>query len=145
MWNSPTAKANVQKLAEQLATATAERDRSAARAAQLGEFGEKLAAAEADVARAQADVDRLSPAQPTPAPGGPGTDLPATGNVFYVSNDWTSRQAASVFSYGRAGDEVLVGDWDGDGVDTFAVRRGNKIYVKNSVDGGAADVEFSYG
>ncbi|MGY6604673.1 CAP domain-containing protein [Actinotignum sanguinis] len=139
------AKANVQKLAEQLATATAERDRSAARAAQLGEFGEKLAAAEADVARAQADVDRLSPAQPTPAPGGPGTDLPATGNVFYVSNDWTSRQATSVFSYGRAGDEVLVGDWDGDGVDTFAVRRGNKIYVKNSVDGGAADVEFSYG
>ncbi|MFE1523243.1 CAP domain-containing protein [Schaalia turicensis] len=140
------AKANVQKLAEQLAAATAERDRSAARAAQLGEFGQRLAAAEADVARAQADVDRLSPAPaPKPTPGGPGTDMPATGNVFYVSNDWTSRQASNVFSYGRAGDEVLVGDWDGDGVDTFAVRRGNKIYVKNSVDGGAADVEFSYG
>ncbi|MDY5128017.1 CAP domain-containing protein [Actinotignum sp. GS-2025f] len=144
--SAKSAKQAVQKLAEQLAAASAERDRAAARAAQLGEFGQRLAAAEADVARAQADVDRLSPAPaPKPTPGGPGTDMPATGNVFYVSNDWTSRQASNVFSYGRAGDEVLVGDWDGDGVDTFAVRRGNKIYVKNSVDGGAADVEFSYG
>ncbi|MBS5749591.1 MAG: hypothetical protein KHW47_08670, partial [Actinotignum schaalii] len=144
--SAKAAKQAVQKLAEQLTVAQGERDRAAARAAQLGEFGERLAAAEADVARAQADVDRLSPApapKPTPTPGAPGTNVPtpnnpATGNIFYVSNDWTSREAASVFSYGRAGDEVLVGDWDGDGKDTFAVRRGNKIYVKNSVDGGAA-------
>ncbi|MDK6591654.1 hypothetical protein, partial [Actinotignum timonense] len=42
-------------------------------------------------------------------------------------------------------DEVLVGDWDGDGVDTFAVRRGNVFYVKNSLASGEADSVFSYG
>jgi hypothetical protein len=26
-------------------------------------------------------------------------------------------------SYGRAGDTVIVGDWDGDGTDTVGVRR----------------------
>lgn len=95
----------------------------------------KLAKAEAEVLRAQEWVDRID------TPGRPAD----TGNVFYVSNDWTSTQASSVFSYGRARDEVLVGDWNGDGTDTFAVRRGNMIYVKNSVDGGAADIAFSYG
>ncbi|MCW1069439.1 hypothetical protein OJ604_11590, partial [Streptococcus anginosus] len=60
-------------------------------------------------------------------------------------NSLASGEADSVFSYGRAGDEVLVGDWDGDGVDTFAVRRGNVFYVKNSLASGAADTSFSYG
>ncbi|MEZ7898933.1 MAG: 5'-nucleotidase C-terminal domain-containing protein [Flaviflexus sp.] len=67
------------------------------------------------------------------------------GNWMYVSNDWTSSQAGIEFGYGRASDEVLVGDWDGDGVDTFAVRRGNEFFVKNSVAGGNADVTFKYG
>ncbi len=95
-----------------------------------------LAAREVDIMTAREAVARFTP---TPQPSGD------TGNVFYVSNDWTSTQASSVFSYGRARDEVLVGDWNGDGTDTFAVRRGNMIYVKNSVDGGAADIAFSYG
>ncbi|MDY5132118.1 hypothetical protein R6G99_11670, partial [Actinotignum timonense] len=47
--------------------------------------------------------------------------------------------------YGRAGDEVLVGDFDGDGKDTFAVRRGNTFYVQNSLVGGNAEQVFSYG
>ncbi len=34
---------------------------------------------------------------------------------------------------------------DGDGVDTFAIRRGNTFYVKNDVAGGPADQTFAYG
>ncbi|MGJ9696573.1 CAP domain-containing protein [Actinotignum sp. GS-2025a] len=108
-----------------------------AKLAEAGDLITKLAKAEAEVLRAQERVNQTS----TPVPVRPAD----TGNVFYVSNDWTSTQASSVFSYGRARDEVLVGDWNGDGTDTFAVRRGNMIYVKNSVDGGAADIAFSYG
>ncbi|MCD8134180.1 MAG: hypothetical protein LUE19_10085, partial [Clostridiales bacterium] len=50
-------------------------------------------------------------------------------------------------SYGRATDEVLVGDWDGDGVDTLAVRRnGNIYYFSNSISNPDADVTVvSYG
>ena len=77
--------------------------------------------------------------EPAPAPA------PSTGNMFYLSNNWQTTVADLVFSYGRAGDEVLVGDWDGDGVDTFAVRRGNVFYVKNSLASGVADAVFSYG
>jgi hypothetical protein len=40
---------------------------------------------------------------------------------------------------------VLIGDWNGDGTDTLAVRRGNRFYVKNSISGGVADTVFSYG
>ncbi|MGD8613532.1 MAG: M23 family metallopeptidase [Desulfobacterales bacterium] len=40
-------------------------------------------------------------------------------------------------SYGRGDqeDQYLVGDWDGDGRDNLAVRRGNKIYMDTDFDG----------
>ena len=47
--------------------------------------------------------------------------------------------------FGRAGDEVFVGDWDGNGTSTFAVRRGNVFSIRNSVTTGVADVVFGYG
>ncbi|MGJ9556362.1 ExeM/NucH family extracellular endonuclease [Actinotignum sp. GS-2025b] len=84
------------------------------------------------------------PTTPAPEPTVP-APAPTTGNMFYLSNTWQATVADLVFSYGRAGDEVLVGDWDGDGVDTFAVRRGNVFYVKNSLASGEADSVFSYG
>ena len=37
------------------------------------------------------------------------------------------------------------GDWNGNGQDTFAVRRGNVFYVRSSVTTGPADVVFGYG
>ena len=40
---------------------------------------------------------------------------------------------------------MLVGDWDGDGTDTLAVRRGNRYFVKNSIGTGVADYDFYYG
>ena len=48
-------------------------------------------------------------------------------------------------SYGKASDEVLSGDWDGDGRDSLAVRRGNTYYVKNEIAAGEADLVVSYG
>ena len=38
-----------------------------------------------------------------------------------------------------------MGDWDGDGRDTFAVRRGNAYYVKDSISDGPADRVVFYG
>ncbi|MDY5147635.1 hypothetical protein DDD64_01600 [Actinotignum sanguinis] len=85
----------------------------------------------------------------TPAPSPSATDVPEkpgnTGNTFYLSNDWDSAGAPQEFSYGRAGDEVLAGDWNGDGQQTLAVRRGNQIYIKNSLAGGIADEVISFG
>ena len=45
------------------------------------------------------------------------------GNTFYVKNTIASGVADEAFSYGKTSDTVLVGDWDGDGKDTFMVRR----------------------
>ena len=49
------------------------------------------------------------------------------------------------FNYGRTGDVALVGDWDGDGKDSVAVRRGVVIYHKNALAGGNADDYFYFG
>jgi hypothetical protein len=53
--------------------------------------------------------------------------------------------ADAVFAYGDPGGTVLVGDCDGNGTDTLAVRHGITFYVKNSVSTGTADSTFSYG
>ncbi|MGO1623021.1 RCC1 domain-containing protein, partial [Flaviflexus sp.] len=71
----------------------------------------------------------------TPPPPSP------KGNVFYLLNDWESTTHDLAFAYGRFGDEVFVGDWDGDGYDTLAVRRGINFYANNSLRGGNADAE----
>jgi L,D-peptidoglycan transpeptidase YkuD (ErfK/YbiS/YcfS/YnhG family) len=63
----------------------------------------------------------------------------------YFLNDHFDGEANRVFRYGEPSDEVFVGDWDGNGTDTLAVRRGNAFYLKNSTTGGAADTVFSYG
>ncbi len=69
----------------------------------------------------------------------------STGTCFYVANTLRGGTADYSFWYGRAGDEVYVGDWDGDGTDTLAVRRGNAFYIRNSLSGGEADVVLYYG
>ena len=50
-----------------------------------------------------------------------------------------------MFIYGRSEDQTYVGDWNGDGHDTFVVRRGNVFYFKNSLTGGNADTVITYG
>ena len=63
---------------------------------------------------------------------------------FFLNDSWTTN-ANHVFRYGRAGDDVLVGDWDGDGTDTLTVRRGNRYFVGNDLTDGPADVVLDYG
>jgi len=53
--------------------------------------------------------------------------------------------AEVVFAYGRAADELLVGNWDANGGDSFIVRRGNVYHVANSLETGPAEYAFGYG
>ncbi|MCI6465873.1 MAG: glucosaminidase domain-containing protein [Faecalicatena sp.] len=67
------------------------------------------------------------------------------GATYYFKYSLSNGAADLTFSYGRAGDEVLIGDWNGDGVDTLCVRRGNLYYFKNSLSSGPADYVVRYG
>ncbi|MCK6210876.1 hypothetical protein KZX45_10010 [Georgenia sp. EYE_87] len=87
------------------------------------------------------DGDRLHNTQRFARTCSGGSAEPAS--AFYLSNVFSSR-ADTVFSFGRSGDGVLVGDWDGDGVDTVAVRRDRTFYVNDGHDG-TADRVFEYG
>ncbi|WP_454085964.1 multicopper oxidase family protein [Georgenia sp. Marseille-Q6866] len=84
----------------------------------------------------------------TSLPAGPAvssTSAPTTaGNTFHLADNGL-RRTAQVLTFGRPGDEVLVGDWDGDGTDTLAVRRGAVVHVSNSLRGGHADTAVTYG
>ena len=59
------------------------------------------------------------------------------GNTFYINYDFEGGEADLIFTYGQGTDEVLVGDWNGDGIDTLCVRRGNRYYISNTLGGGA--------
>ncbi|MEE6282283.1 multicopper oxidase family protein [Georgenia sp. MJ170] len=71
-------------------------------------------------------------------------DVTRHGNTYYLSDN-RSQAAAKVVTYGRPDDLVYVGDWDGDGIDTLAVRRGDTFHFSNSLTGGPADVVVTYG
>src|SRR5690625_6007000 len=66
----------------------------------------------------------------TPA-AGKGGEIGDGTNRFELTNTWTGKTDLA-FRYGRYGDEVYVGDWDGDGRDTLAVRRGATYHFRNS-------------
>ncbi|WP_324650332.1 M15 family metallopeptidase [Georgenia sp. H159] len=63
---------------------------------------------------------------------------------FFLNDSWDGT-AEHVFVYGKFTDEVLIGDWDGDGTDSITVRRGNAFYVSNEPRGGVAEHEVVYG
>ena len=67
------------------------------------------------------------------------------GNTYYIKYSLSDGPADLTVPYGKASDEVLIGDWDGDGVDTLCVRRGNVYYFKNSLSEGQADSVVTYG
>lgn len=83
---------------------------------------------------------------PSPEPGAQADTLAVRrGNTYYFKYSLSNGPADLTVSYGKATDEVLVGDWDGDGVDTLCVRRGNTYYFKNSLADGEADTVVKYG
>ncbi|AWE41938.1 MULTISPECIES: N-acetylmuramoyl-L-alanine amidase [unclassified Actinobaculum] len=74
----------------------------------------------------------------------PGCPTSSTGKVLCLGNGWNTT-FNSVFQYGVAGDEVYVGDWNGNGQDTPVVRRGATYYFRNSLSMGSADKVITYG
>ncbi|MBD8060883.1 immunoglobulin-like domain-containing protein [Oceanitalea stevensii] len=79
-----------------------------------------------------------------PGPDEPEEPTDRRSAEFHLSNTWRGSTDVA-FTYGRWTDAVYVGDWDGDGKDTVAVRRGNVFHVSNAQQGGDADVVLTYG
>lgn len=97
-------------------------------------------------------VNQGTPGEVIPTPEEPGTGTPAVdtlavrrGNTYYFKYSLSDGIADLTVPYGKANDEVLIGDWDGDGVDSLCVRRGNVYYFKNGLSGGEADYVVRYG
>ncbi len=74
----------------------------------------------------------------------PVVEPPVSGPEFFLNDSFTGI-ANTQFRYGDPGDTVYFGDWDGDGIDTPMVQRGNTFYARNSNTGGVGDMTFSYG
>jgi hypothetical protein len=73
-----------------------------------------------------------------------GTTVGGAGAQYYLNDAFTGKANIELV-YGDHGDEVYVGDWDGNGSDTLMVRRGITFYARNSATSGPADVVFAYG
>ncbi|WP_127129511.1 hypothetical protein [Georgenia sp. SYP-B2076] len=93
------------------------------------------------LAAAAALAVSMAIAAPATAKGG---DVGGTGSQYFLSDTFAAA-ANTVFAYGADGDQALVGDWDGNGTDTLAVRRGSTFFVRNSNGPGPADSVVSYG
>jgi len=65
------------------------------------------------------------------------------GNEWFLNNDFDGT-AERFFTYGRATDQQLTGDWVGAGVSLPWVRRGNAFYANRWLDG-TPELIFSYG
>jgi hypothetical protein len=73
-----------------------------------------------------------------------GVFRPINGIVFLKYSNTTGIADVAI-NYGLPGDYPLVGDWDGDGVDTIGVDRMGIFYLRNSNTIGFADVVFALG
>jgi hypothetical protein len=95
-----------------------------------------------------------APAPVSPVPSAPpagvwdriGSEVTGHGNAYFLAgagNDSGVAQAHLV--YGDPGDVVFFGDWNGDGIGTPMVRRGNEFHVQNQLDQSPTDLVFHYG
>lgn len=73
-----------------------------------------------------------------------GVYRPST-SEFFLRNSNTTGFADIVFAFGNPGDLPVVGDWDGDGMDTVGVFRDGTFFLKNSNGPGFADIVVSFG
>jgi hypothetical protein len=71
------------------------------------------------------------------------------GAAFFLRNSNTDGIADITFTYGPAGMGfiALVGDWNGDGIDTIGLYGPSNaaFFLRNSNSGGIADITFTYG
>lgn len=84
---------------------------------------------------------------------GDGYDTPGmyrpTNGFAYLTNDWPRDGVVGsgeiTFFFGGPGDQVFVGDWDGDGIDTLGISRNGKMFLANTNATVFADMEFWFG
>ncbi|HZC98723.1 MAG TPA: PQQ-dependent sugar dehydrogenase [Actinomycetes bacterium] len=62
-----------------------------------------------------------------------------------LKNSYTTSTPDLTISYGKVGDIPVVGDWNGDGIDTPGVFRDGVWYLRNSNTTGPYDLKISYG
>jgi len=85
---------------------------------------------------------------------GDGIDTPGAyrqgpgGGFAYLTNSLPGDGAVGVadfnFFFGDPGDEVFIGDWNGDGVDTLGVNRGGHMFLTDTNGSGGAPVPTAY-
>lgn len=84
----------------------------------------------------------LPPLRPPAVAGG--MQIRGDGHAIHLNNG-LSGPADQVYAFGRPGDPLFFGDWDGDGVDTPMVRRAATLHLRNTNSGGSGDLSFRYG
>ncbi len=115
-----------------------------------GVLATNLTAAPAGERIDDASVEEPAPALTSAARGGripaAGADVIAVrrGPLVVIPPDLPGTTELT-FSFGDAGDPIVVGDWDGDGIDTLGVRRGNTFHLRNRNTSGPATVVVGYG
>ena len=88
---------------------------------------------------------------PAAAPGTPPPNTADGAGAFDPTTaTWHLRTRAgdpTVFSFGAAGSQPLIGDWDGDGIDTVGVYDPDSatVSLRNANTAGEADVTFTVG
>ena len=82
------------------------------------------------------------PDDPPPPPDQPPV---MTSKDWYFRNSLDSGPGDLSLAYGWDSDRAVVGDWDGDGIDTPAVFRDGTWYLTNGFDSSIGEVEFQYG
>ena len=63
---------------------------------------------------------------------------------IFLSND-NSGVADVALKFGNRDDDLLIGDWNGDRVDSFMIRRENTYYYRNALTSGIAEKVVVYG
>jgi uncharacterized repeat protein (TIGR03803 family) len=78
-----------------------------------------------------------------------GSDTPGiyrdSDRQWYLKNTNAPGTSDLEFPYGDPSDLAVVGDWDGDGIDTVGIYRGNTFYLRNSNTAGNADLVIEFG
>jgi len=65
--------------------------------------------------------------------------------IFEFSNPPFEEGLFASVVYGRTSDRAYVGDWDGNGSDTLAARRGNTYFLQGDVESPTSDRAVSFG
>lgn len=82
---------------------------------------------------------------PAPAAVAKGPAISGSGATYYFAAAWNSNVSAASVTYGRASDQLLVGDWNGDGLDSLAIDRDDVIRGRNALGPGPEDVTLTIG